>query len=59
MRFFPSRLLLAAVVVAGQALAHHSAVVFDVGETLERTGKVTLLTLRNPHLILNMEVTNA
>jgi len=59
MRFFPSRLLLAAVVVAGQALAHHSAVVFDVGETLERTGKVTLFTLRNPHLILNMEVTNA
>ena len=59
MRFFSSRLLLAAVVVAGQTLAHHSAVVFDVGETLERTGKVTLFTLRNPHLILNMEVTNA
>ncbi len=59
MRFFPSRLLFSAVVVAGQAMAHHSAVVFDVGETLERTGKVTLFTLRNPHLILNMEVTNA
>ena len=39
-------------------MAHHSAVVFDVSKNIEITGTTTLFTLRNPHLILNMEVTN-
>jgi hypothetical protein len=51
-------LLVLSVFFASLVSAHHSAVVFDVGEIIEKTGKTTLFTLRNPHLILNMEVTN-
>jgi hypothetical protein len=59
MRLRIHRLLLAVtVLITFQAMAHHSAVVFDVTQTMVKTGKVTLFTLRNPHLILNMEVTN-
>ena len=50
---------LVAVLFGATAMAHHSAVVFDVTRTIEKTGKVTLFTLRNPHLILGMETTNA
>ena len=51
-------LLVLSVFFASFVSAHHSAVVFDVSKNTEITGKTTLFTLRNPHLILNMEVTN-
>jgi hypothetical protein len=51
-------LVTATALISSHAMAHHSAVIFDVAQTMERTGKVILFTLRNPHLILNIEVTN-
>ena len=51
-------LLVLSVFFASFVSAHHSAVVFDVSKNIEITGTTTLFTLRNPHLILNMEVTN-
>jgi hypothetical protein len=54
-----NRWLLAALALfACSAGAHHSAVIFDVTQTIEKTGEVTLFTLRNPHLILNMDIIN-
>ena len=47
------------VLLACNAMAHHSAVVFDTTNTLEKTGTVTLFTLRNPHLLLSIEVKNS
>ncbi len=40
------------------AMAHHSTVVFDVDKTSLITGEVTRFTLRNPHMILTVEVNN-
>ena len=51
-------LLVLSAFFASLTNAHHSAVVFDVSQSIEVTGKATRFTLRNPHLILNIEVTN-
>ena len=51
-------LLVLSAFFASLTNAHHSAVVFDVSKNIEITGKTTRFTLRNPHLILNIEVTN-
>jgi len=47
---------LSMILVSINAMAHHSAVVFDEEKVEQITGKVTLFTLRNPHLILSVEV---
>ena len=51
-------LLVLSAFFASLTNAHHSAVVFDVSKNIEITGKTTRFTLRNPHLILNIEVAN-
>ena len=43
----------------GYAVAHHSAVAFDKEKTVEVSGEVTRFVWRNPHMAINMEVTNA
>jgi len=43
---------------SGAAVAHHSAVAFDKERTVEVTGEVTRFVWRNPHMAINMEVTN-
>lgn len=40
------------------ASAHHSSVVFDTDETMQVTGTVTRFVLRNPHMILILDVVN-
>ena len=42
---------------AGTAMAHHAAVVFDRSKSIQRSGEVTRFIWRNPHLIINLEVT--
>ena len=42
---------------AGTAMAHHAAVVFDRSGSIQRSGTVTKYIWRNPHLIINLEVT--
>ena len=44
--------------LSGAAVAHHSAVAFDKERTVEVTGEVTRFVWRNPHMAINMEVTN-
>jgi len=39
-------------------LAHHSAVVFDQTASIQKTGLVTRFIMRNPHMVINMEVEN-
>ena len=48
--------LLSLLLLSINAMAHHSTVVFDVSKTIQKTGTVTRFVLRNPHLIINMEV---
>ncbi len=43
---------------AGAAHAHHSAVAFDKEQTVTVSGEVTRFVWRNPHMAINMEVTN-
>jgi hypothetical protein len=38
--------------------AHHSAVVFDLTEPVIKSGTVTEFIMRNPHMILTMDVVN-
>jgi hypothetical protein len=45
--------------VAMPTLAHHSAVAFDKDKTVTVSGEVTRFVWRNPHMAINMEVTNA
>ena len=42
----------------GAAVAHHSAVAFDKERTVTVSGEVTRFVWRNPHMAINMEVTN-
>lgn len=38
--------------------AHHSAVVFDTTGTIQKTGTVTRFIMRNPHMILTLDIVN-
>src|SRR5687768_3229355 len=38
--------------------AHHSSIVFETSETILKTGTVTQFILRNPHMILTLDVVN-
>lgn len=38
--------------------SHHSAVVFDGARTVNKTGEVTQFIMRNPHMILTMNIEN-
>lgn len=51
----------AALVFGGPAVvdAHHSAVAFDTAQTVTVNGVVTRFIWRNPHMAINMEVTDA
>jgi hypothetical protein len=40
------------------ALAHHSAVVFDETSSIQKTGVVQRFIMRNPHMVIVMEVEN-
>ena len=40
------------------SVAHHSAVVFDLTEPVIKSGTVTEFIMRNPHMILTMDVVN-
>jgi len=42
-----------------QAVAHHSAVAFDKEQSITVSGEVTRYVWRNPHMAINMEVTDA
>lgn len=45
--------------LASAAQAHHSAVQYDFGKTVKYTGKVTAFSAKNPHLIIELEITDA
>jgi len=52
-------LILGITILFGQlGLAHHSAVVFDNSATVTKTGVVTQFIMRNPHMILTMDIEN-
>jgi len=51
-------LIFAHCLAATTALAHHSAVVFDEANSILKTGKVTQFIMRNPHMIITLDVTN-
>ncbi|SVD98664.1 uncharacterized protein METZ01_LOCUS451518, partial [marine metagenome] len=51
-------LILAHCLLATTVLAHHSAVVFDESKSIQKTGKVTQFIMRNPHMIITLDVTN-
>ena len=57
---FAYSIVLAAVWVGFSAVAsaHHSAVAFDKERTVTVSGEVTRFVWRNPHMAINMEVTN-
>lgn len=44
--------------IAPTTLAHHSAVAFDKEQSVTVSGEVTRFVWRNPHMAINMEVTN-
>ena len=46
------------VFAGNQAFTHHSAVVFDESQTIQKTGVVTRFIMRNPHMIITMDVTD-
>jgi len=54
-RIFVGSLL---VFAGNQAFTHHSAVVFDESRTIQKTGVVTRFIMRNPHMIITMDVTD-
>lgn len=41
---------------ASQSYAHHSAVVFNLSESMIKTGTVTEFIFRNPHLVIGLDV---
>lgn len=45
--------------VSFDAAAHHSAVAFDQDQTVTVSGTVTRFVWRNPHMAINMEVTDS
>jgi len=47
---------IAALVVSGPALSHHSHAMFDHSEETSITGTVTKFTFRNPHVFLFVDV---
>jgi hypothetical protein len=49
------------VIFAGndRALAHHSGISFDTGKSVTVTGEVVRFIWRNPHMAINMNVTNS
>lgn len=50
-------IIAALALIAGPALAHHSVVVnFDSSKTVEVTGKVKEVDMRNPHSQITLEV---
>jgi hypothetical protein len=50
---------IAASVVAGSALAHHSFAIFDQTKVLNHTGTVKEFELINPHAWLHVTITDA
>jgi hypothetical protein len=50
--------LVLALLGTTSAVAHHSAVAFDKESTITVSGEVTRFVWRNPHMAINMEVTN-
>ena len=50
---------IAASVVAGSALAHHSFAIFDQTKVLNQTGTVKEFELVNPHAWLHVAITDA
>lgn len=57
MRLATILLLLLTTLLPGMpAFAHHSAVVFDNSRTIQKTGTVSKFILRNPHMILVLDV---
>ena len=59
MKLLPVLAGLGALSLAAPALTHHSAVAFDKSKTVEVSGEVTRFVWRNPHMAINMEVTDA
>ena len=59
MKILPFLAGLGALSLAAPALTHHSAVAFDKSKTVEVSGEVTRFVWRNPHMAINMEVTDA
>ena len=55
-----TRILVGSLLVfaGNQAFTHHSAVVFDESRTIQKTGVVTRFIMRNPHMIITMDVTD-
>ena len=55
-----TRILVSGLLVfaGSQVFAHHSAVVFDESQTIQKTGVVTRFIMRNPHMIITMDVTD-
>jgi len=53
-----SLFLLCAILASQFSLAHHSAVIFDGSSTVTKTGLVTQFIMRNPHMILTMDIEN-
>jgi hypothetical protein len=51
--------VMAAALVAGAALAHHSAVQFDFGKSVSYTGTVKRFRAINPHMDLVIELNDA
>lgn len=52
-------LAVAALVVASTAWAHHSAVAFDFSKSVTYTGKVKVFRAVEPHLRVELEITDA
>ena len=45
--------------LASTAQAHHSAVQYDFAKSVKYTGKVTAFSAKNPHLLIELEITDA
>ena len=46
------------VMISTQVQAHHSFAIYDIDNRIERTGVLTRLVFRTPHIQLEMQVTN-
>jgi hypothetical protein len=59
MRFLQPSVLLAGLLVAATATAHHSFAMFDQTQRVTLKGKVTEFQWTNPHAFIHMSVTDA